>query len=92
MNNDRSFGLDRRQFLKVAGLGIGAVSIATLTGCNVFSSRGTVSTFGEVDFATPLHIPPLAESTIADGRRVFDLVAQQGRTPIVPGGDAETWG
>ena len=51
----------------------------------------TVDTVGEVDFDTELAIPPLAESTVEDGRRVFELTAQEGSTQI----DSErvsTWG
>lgn len=41
--------------------------------------RAAIDTAGEVDFTTPLAIPPLAESRIdAEGRRVFDLTAREG--------------
>lgn len=37
----------------------------------------TVTTIGAVDFARPLAVPPLAESTVdQSGRRTFDLTAQ----------------
>lgn len=54
---------------------------------------GTVlSTAGEVDFAHPLAIPPLAPSRVdGDGRRVFDLRAGKGRHDF-GGRQVETWG
>ncbi|HEX2073100.1 MAG TPA: multicopper oxidase domain-containing protein [Geodermatophilus sp.] len=51
------------------------------------------TTAGQVDFSRPLAIPPLAESTIdADGRRVFDLRLQTGRTDFGLGRPTDTWG
>jgi FtsP/CotA-like multicopper oxidase with cupredoxin domain len=44
-------------------------------------------------FSRPLAIPPLAESTVdADGRRVFDLRLQRGRTDFGLGRPTDTWG
>ncbi|GAB2473298.1 multicopper oxidase domain-containing protein [Promicromonospora xylanilytica] len=88
----RSSGLDRRGFLRLAALGIGAGATLTLTGCDVLDPRGSISTVDRVDFRNPLHVPPLAEPVRHDGVAVFDLTAQAGRSAIVPGGDAETWG
>jgi FtsP/CotA-like multicopper oxidase with cupredoxin domain len=52
-----------------------------------------VDTVGKVPFEQPLAIPPLAESHLDDdGRRVFDITAQQGTTELVPGTSTETWG
>jgi FtsP/CotA-like multicopper oxidase with cupredoxin domain len=50
-------------------------------------------TGGEVAFSNQLAIPPLAESRVdPDGRRVFDLTLQRGRTDFGLGGSSETWG
>jgi FtsP/CotA-like multicopper oxidase with cupredoxin domain len=52
-----------------------------------------VSTVGEVDFDQELAIPPLAPSHVTDdGVRVFDLVAREGTTELLPGKPAPTWG
>jgi FtsP/CotA-like multicopper oxidase with cupredoxin domain len=52
-----------------------------------------VDTVGKVPFEQPLAIPPLAESHVDDdGRRVFDLTAQQSTTELMPGTVTETWG
>ncbi|GGI47209.1 FtsP/CotA-like multicopper oxidase with cupredoxin domain [Agromyces flavus] len=68
-----------------------AVSVA-FAGCGLVGPA-RVSTVGEVDFDTPLPIPPLAPSTIdADGTRVFSLEAQAGTTEFAPGVESETWG
>ena len=42
-----------------------------------------ISTVGKVDFDTPLAVPPLAGSTVEDGRRIFDLTAED---------HGDTWG
>jgi FtsP/CotA-like multicopper oxidase with cupredoxin domain len=52
-----------------------------------------VDTVGEVEFAQPLRIPPLADSDVdAEGRRVFELTAQTGKSELLPGTTADTWG
>ncbi len=52
-----------------------------------------VDTVGEVDFGRPLAIPPLAESKVdEDGRRVFDLTLQRGKTDLGREERTETWG
>ncbi|WP_308797801.1 multicopper oxidase family protein [Agromyces silvae] len=81
--------LTRRGFLAGA---TGAAAVLALAGCGPFGFRAPVNTVGRVDFRNPLHIPPLAESVQDGGARVFDLVAQAGRSAIVPSGTAETWG
>ena len=78
-----------------ATLAIGAG--AGLSGCGVISGllpgAATVDTIGTVDFDTPLAIPPLADSAIdGQGRRIFDLTAQQGRSEFQEGRQTTTWG
>ncbi|MBB3661664.1 bilirubin oxidase [Prauserella sediminis] len=90
--NDFRAGFDRRAFLRLTALGVGAGAAVTLTGCSIFDSRDSIDTVGQVDFRNRLHIPPLAESTRQDGTTVFDLTAQAGRSAVVPGGEADTWG
>jgi FtsP/CotA-like multicopper oxidase with cupredoxin domain len=43
-------------------------------------------------FETPLPIPPLAESDVVDGVRVFELTAQEGRMQFLDGMTTPTWG
>jgi len=65
----------------------GGVALAT-----AFWGRTSISTAGEVDFATPLAIPPLASSKVdGSGRRVFDLTAAPGEHDF-GGGPTRTWG
>jgi suppressor of ftsI len=74
----------------VALLGIG--SLATLAGCGVLGG-GTISTIGKVSFIHPLAIPPLAEGTMdAQGRKVFDLTAQNGTSHFLAGKSTPTSG
>ncbi len=55
-------------------------------------SSGATDTFGKVDFANRLAIPPLAPSQVdAKGRRVFELRAQAGAHDF-GGRKAQTWG
>ncbi|SCL73063.1 cell division protein SufI [Micromonospora citrea] len=43
-------------------------------------ARGGTDTVGQVDFVRPLAVPPLATSRVdGQGRRVFDLLAREGR-------------
>ncbi|MFD3746829.1 multicopper oxidase family protein [Nocardia sp. NPDC058633] len=52
-----------------------------------------VSTVGTTEFTTPLHIPPLAASTVdAAGTRVFSLDMRTGTTEFEPGRATDTWG
>jgi FtsP/CotA-like multicopper oxidase with cupredoxin domain len=52
-----------------------------------------VDTVGQVDFARPLLIPPLATSTVdGDGQRVFTLHAQTGQRDFGIDGTTRTWG
>lgn len=83
---------DRRTFLRHTALGGGAGAVLALSGCSIFDSREPLDTVGQVEFRNRLHIPPLAETTLSDAATVFDLTARAGRSAIVPGGDAETWG
>ncbi|THJ09618.1 copper oxidase [Nocardioides sp.] len=55
--------------------------------------RTVVDTVGQVDFDRPLVVPRLAESRRdADGRRVFDLTMQRGRTDLGRPDPTPTWG
>ncbi|HKH07834.1 MAG TPA: multicopper oxidase domain-containing protein [Agromyces sp.] len=75
-----------------AALAAGGLVAVAFAGCGIVGP-GAVSTVGEVDFDTPLAIPPLAESTIdADGTRVFSLDARAGTTEFTPGVESRTWG
>ena len=55
--------------------------------------QAAVDTRGKVEFDRPLAVPPLQEGRVdADGTRVFELTAQEGRHDL--GGDqpSQTWG
>ncbi|MEV0453839.1 multicopper oxidase family protein [Catellatospora methionotrophica] len=52
-----------------------------------------IDTVGKVDFTNKLTIPPLATSTVdAQGRRVFDLTAQEGIHDFGSGRVSPAWG
>jgi len=64
---------------------------SALAGCALIP--GSTSSVEEpVEFSTELAIPPLAESRVEDGVRVFELTAQEGTTSFLPGTRSETWG
>lgn len=77
---------------------IGAATSLVLCGVGVAAgtwawSRLALSTAGEVDFDTPLAVPPLAESRVdAGGRRVFDLTAAPGSHDFGRDRPTPTWG
>ncbi|ALG06132.1 multicopper oxidase family protein [Kibdelosporangium phytohabitans] len=71
----------RRSFLALAAL-------LTLTGC-----EGVQGNAGTLAFTTPLHIPPVLDPVAgADGVKRFPLRLQEGRTELLPGKPAATWG
>ncbi|SFR76413.1 Multicopper oxidase with three cupredoxin domains (includes cell division protein FtsP and spore coat protein CotA) [Agromyces sp. CF514] len=76
----------------VAVLAAGGLVALSFAGCGVVAPA-PVDTVGEVDFGTPLAIPPLAESHVDDdGTRVFSLDARAGTTDFAPGVPSVTWG
>lgn len=83
----------RRAF--IAG-GVVAAGVVTVGAGGYFASEWAnepTSNIGEVDFGTPLHIPPLlVPDADEDGRKVYDLTIQTGETQIVPDGASATWG
>lgn len=56
------------------------------------SGRPTPPAVGTTTFAQPLRIPELAPSIVADGVRLFQLEAHEGRSSFVPQGETPTLG
>ncbi|MFI6740449.1 multicopper oxidase family protein [Nonomuraea sp. NPDC050451] len=80
-------GMKRRHFLTLAALS----SVAAA--CGADSPADAVRPAGKPAFRTRLRIPPLLEPKAGkDGVRRFDLTMQRGRTAILPGALAGTWG
>lgn len=76
----------------LSAVAAGALVAVSFAGCGL-AGPAPVSTVGEVDFDTPLAIPPLAESSVdADGTRVFSLDARAGTTEFARGVASDTWG
>ncbi|MDR7187173.1 FtsP/CotA-like multicopper oxidase with cupredoxin domain [Microbacterium trichothecenolyticum] len=78
-------------------LGAALVTIGTaFTACTidsgVFSDNSVLTPKTPPAFDTPLPIPPLAESQVVDGVRVFSLTAQEGRMQFFEGMTTPTWG
>ncbi len=72
---------------------LAAILALSLTACDPYPGAGVIDTVGQVDFATALPIPPLADSTVTpSGTRVFDLTAQRGSTALTAGAETTTWG
>ncbi|PVG84166.1 copper oxidase [Nocardioides gansuensis] len=65
---------------------------ALVTAFAVTYTTADIDTVGEVDFDRPLTIPPLAESHVDEGTRVFDLTMQQGETDLGRPEPTPTWG
>ncbi|MHA7178355.1 multicopper oxidase domain-containing protein [Arthrobacter sp. Sr24] len=86
------FGLNRRHFLQLSTLGLGVGAMAALAGCGGTAGGEPLATVGKIDFQNKLHVPPLAQSEVKDGLRIFNLVTQAGQSEIVPGGKTDTWG
>jgi FtsP/CotA-like multicopper oxidase with cupredoxin domain len=75
-------------------LAVGLVLVLGVFGLVAWAwSSAGVDTVGRVEFEQRLRIPPLARShTDGQGRRVFDLTAQEGTTELRPGTRTDTWG
>jgi FtsP/CotA-like multicopper oxidase with cupredoxin domain len=56
------------------------------------ASDGSALRPGVPAFESPLPIPPLAESRVVDGTRVFSLTADEGTMEFVDGVSTPTWG
>ncbi len=89
--------MERRKALKWTliggGIGVGALTLGLGGTVAYVYSESKIDTVGKVDFASPLAIPPLAESEIdSSGTRIFDLEVQAGRTAFKHGRATETWG
>lgn len=83
----------RRTVLKAGLIGNPAVAVAGGGATYWWWASAAVDTVGQVSFDHPLNIPPLADSEIdGNGRRVFELVAQEGTSRLLPGVVSETWG
>ena len=68
---------------------------AVVTACTIVPGFSDSSVFvpdAPPAFDTPLPIPPLAESTVVDGTRVFSLTADEGQMEFTPGMTTPTWG
>lgn len=77
--------IGRRTLLAAAA----ALPLTVLAGCDGFSTTSVT----EQEFTETLRIPPLADSTVRDGVRIFRLTAQEGSMTFsgVPG-PTTTWG
>lgn len=84
----------RLRRLLLAGLGAAVLvagGVAAVGGW--LWDRAAIDTVGAVAFTDELAIPPLAESRIdGEGRRVFDLTADEGRHDFGRGAPTPTWG
>ncbi|GAB3616912.1 multicopper oxidase domain-containing protein [Okibacterium endophyticum] len=85
----------RRRFatIGVSSLIVGAIGLTTvLSACGAFENE-PISTVGEIEFDTPLSIPPLAESSVdGNGVRHFALAAQDGESDFGQAEPTATWG
>ncbi len=73
---------------------LAAIAGVGLAGCRApgTAPHARVDTRGEVPMHTPLAIPPLAEASLADGVRTFELTAEAGDSSLVPGTRTPTMG
>ena len=86
--------LTRRTLLAGGGLvACCAVGIPGTFAAIVFLGNDPQTNVGDLDFANPLHIPPVAEPDIDEnGRKTWNLTIQTGESSILPGKTTETWG
>ncbi|MFE7233613.1 multicopper oxidase family protein [Streptomyces sp. NPDC057596] len=79
----------RRSFLALAGM----TAITGATGLALGGCGGAQGNEGTLSLTTPLRIPPVLDPAPGkDGVKRFDLRLRQGRTELLPGKTARTWG
>ncbi|MFC4224645.1 multicopper oxidase family protein [Lysinibacter cavernae] len=81
-----------RRTLLASSAAVAILGVPQLTACTTFNDRAPIDTVGKVDFLTPLPIPPIAESTVANGIRTFALEAKTGTSEFIAGKSTPTWG
>lgn len=69
-----------------------AIGIGVVGWFAVSYFTASINTIGDVDFDRELEIPPLAESRVEDGVRVFDLAMQSGESDLGQDAMTPTWG
>lgn len=82
----------RSRFAIVIGVVVVLLLAGIVTVVTVAYSRAAVNTVGDVEFTRPLAVPPLAESRVEDGVRVFDLDLQEGESDFGQGASTPTIG
>lgn len=81
----------RRVLVTLACLAL--VPVLAVGGLLTWSWNASASDLrGTVDFRNPLPVPPLADSRVEDGVRVFDLTMQRGSTDFGTGDSYDTLG
>ncbi|WP_025273442.1 multicopper oxidase family protein [Haloglycomyces albus] len=84
--------MNRRKVLTWSAAGLGTAIAVPAGGFGILYSTYRTDTFDDVDFDNELTVPPLAESTVKNGVRHFELDIQTGTTAFKPGGKTDTWG
>ena len=82
----------RRDVLIGLGAGVVALPLLGVTGIGVLWARADRQVLTPADGGRELWIPPLAKSTVVDGRRVFDLRVQAGQRDLGGPAPTPTWG
>ena len=80
--------LSRRDFLRTTA----ATAVLAPTLAATLSSCAATEDVPTVQFGAPLPVPPLADSKLEGGVRVFSLVPQAGKHEFVPGKPADSMG
>lgn len=93
--DDSLHGKDMRTVTRVA-VGVAGIGILGVGGLAAWAGISAVTapldTVGKVSFEQQLRIPPLAESTVEDGTRRFDLTMQAGESDLGQARPTSTWG
>jgi FtsP/CotA-like multicopper oxidase with cupredoxin domain len=89
----QTHSMGRRSFLAMTAVGLGGGLLGACSPFRPGAASGTPApTAVPAGAGGTLTVPPLLVGQHEGGRRVYDLIAQAGRTAIVPGGTADTWG
>lgn len=82
----------RRTALAVVVVALVVAAVAAGVAARILYVGALRSNVGELGFRNRLHIPPVLQATEdAEGRRVFELSMDEGRTAFLDGRQTETW-
>src|SRR5699024_9691501 len=85
--------LNRRSFIIIAGSAVALLAGATVVPAFTYKHiEESTYVNKELNFKNELRIPPLAQPNSKEGKTIFNLTLQKGKTVLFDGESTKTWG